>query len=245
MKKIIIILLLFFASQLVGAGLTLIFGQDPVTLGLCTGVAEMLLIAVLCIFGLVSTKRPVSDSFRRKMPARWWLALIGFAFISLYFNVLISPLDLPDLGMEEKFAAMSESWLCILTLVVVAPLAEELVFRDGIMRLMMQSGTNKWVVIVCSAVVFGLVHGDLAQMIPAIILGVVLGWLYVSTGDLRLCLPAHILNNALGVLFMVAYPTLDDSLEQMGTARCIFWGVTGIMAGLEMLGSYQKRQVKK
>lgn len=243
MKKIIIIFLLFFVSQLVGAGLALVFGQDPVTIGLCVGVAEVLLIAVLSFFGLLSTKRPVSDSFRKGMPKLWWLALIGFMFFSIGINFLVAPLDLPDLGMEAQFEAMRDSWLCIFILAVIAPWAEELVFRDGILRAMLQSGTNKWLAIACSAIAFGLVHGDPAQMIPAMALGVLLGWLYFSTGDLRLCLPAHILNNSLAIVFM-AYPEIDASIDNMSVATCIISGLVTINAGLGMLERYHTRQTK-
>lgn len=244
MKKSIIIFLLFFVSQLLGAGLALVFGQDPVTTGLCVGVAEVVLIVALMAFRLTSAKLPVTDSFRKGMPVHWWKALGGFMVISIGISFLMTPLDLPDFGMEEQFDAMRESWLCIFTLAVIAPWAEELVFRDGILRAMMQGGAGKWVAIACSAVAFGVVHGDPAQMIPAIVMGAVLGWLYVSTGDLRLCLPAHILNNTLAVI-MMAYPEIDEAIAELHPARCIFYGIGLIFIGLEKLESFSTQQSKQ
>lgn len=244
MKKSIIIFLLFFVSQMLGAGLALVFGQDPVTMGLCVGAAEVLLIVALCAFGLTSTKRPVSDSFRKGMPARWWTALGGFMVISIGISFLMTPLDLPDFGKEAQYGAMRESWLCIFTLTVIAPWAEELVFRDGILRAMMQGGAGKWVAIACSAIAFGVVHGDPAQMIPAIVMGAVLGWLYVTTGDLRLCLPAHILNNTLAVI-MMAYPEIDEAIAELHPARCIFYGIGWLFCGFEMLELFSKRQTNQ
>lgn len=244
MKKSIIIFLLFFASQMLGAGLALVFGQDPVTMGLCVGASEVVLIGALMVFRLTSTRFPVSDSFRKGMPARWWTALLGFMIISVGLSFLMAPLDLPDFGKEAQFNAMRESWLCIFTLAVIAPWAEELVFRDGILRAMMQGGAGKWVAIACSAIAFGVVHGDPAQMIPAIAMGAVLGWLYVSTGDLRLCLPAHILNNTLAVVFM-AYPEIDEAIAELHPARSIFYGIGWIFLGYEMLEIYGKRQTQQ
>ena len=42
----------------------------------------------------------------------------------------------------------------------------------------------------------------MTQGIPAFIIGVVLGLYYLRSGNLRLCLPAHIANNTLAVVLM-------------------------------------------
>lgn len=244
MKRSLIIILLFFVSQTLGAGLALVFGQDPVTMGLCLGAAEVLLIIALMAFRLTSTKFPVSDSLRKGMPARWWKALAGFMIISVGLSLLMTPLDLPDFGMEAQFDAMRENWLCIFILAVIAPWAEELVFRDGILHAAMQCGINKWLAIACSAIAFGLVHGDPSQMIPAIVMGAALGWLYVSTGDLRLCLPAHILNNTLAIILM-AYPEIDEAIAELHPAYCIFFGIGWVLWGCEMLETFSKRQAQQ
>lgn len=88
----------------------------------------------------------------------------------------------------------------VLNLIVVAvlpALLEELVFRGCLLRLLRTYGD--WTAVVVSAVLFGLMHGNLRQVPFAIIVGLVLGWLYVVTQNIWMPILVHFLNNAISV----------------------------------------------
>ncbi|MBL9200604.1 MAG: glutamate-5-semialdehyde dehydrogenase, partial [Opitutaceae bacterium] len=96
----------------------------------------------------------------------------------------------PDL--EEVVAG---SWLGPLLAVVIAPLVEEFIFRGLILRGLL-ARWKPWPAILVSAAMFGVMHLNPAQLPVTISLGVILGWAYVRTRSLGLCVIGHALNNA-------------------------------------------------
>ena len=60
-----------------------------------------------------------------------------------------------------------------------------------------------------SAAVFGLIHGNIWQAIPAFLIGCLLGYVYYKTGSLKLTMLMHCVNNTLAVVFS-RIPGLED-----------------------------------
>jgi len=94
--------------------------------------------------------------------------------------------------------------------VVIAPLAEELLFRGALLRALLRRTTPAWAIFV-SALVFALVHplGDpevgSVIVVPAILtLGVVSGYLAVRSGDLSRSIMLHAGFNLLTVVAVIA-----------------------------------------
>lgn len=195
---------------------------------------NLILIALLIVCRLTSSRRPLSSAFRKKMPIGSGTALTGFIVLSLGISLALSPLDLNDLGLTAKFAEMKSDILCLISLAIVGPIAEELTFRDGILREMTRSGAKPWIAIITSALAFALVHGDPAQMVPAALMGIALGWLYWQTGDVRLCIPAHILNNSVAVGEMY-FPEIDGYLDGLPTCVVIPVGILLVLFGTYLL----------
>lgn len=174
---------------------------DPTALSVGMIVAAVLTLAFLWQVRLVPRQyvKPVPEGRLKG----WPLAIVAFILFALGVNQLCAPFDLSDGGTEPLFLQMSGSVWGIVTMVVVAPLIEEVVFRAGILQRLISGGFRPAVALVVSAALFGIAHLNLAQSIPAFLLGIVLGLLYLKTGDLRLCLPAHILNNAIAVTTLI------------------------------------------
>ena len=107
--------------------------------------------------------------------------------------------------------AVKDAPFAWLTLCLVGPLVEELIFREGIARQLRSLGMRTFWAALLSGAAFGMVHMNLAQAIPAIILGTALGLHYFRTNDLRLCLTAHVLNNTLAVVLLF-FPELETAL---------------------------------
>jgi len=105
--------------------------------------------------------------------------------------------------------------LAFLTIVVLAPLLEELLFRgiilDGYLK--NYSPVNS---ILISAFLFALIHGNLAQGIGAFVMGIVMGLLYWRTKSLLLCIALHFTNNLTAFLAMIADP---ESIDSESTTR--------------------------
>jgi glutamate-5-semialdehyde dehydrogenase len=79
--------------------------------------------------------------------------------------------------------------------VVIAPLTEEVIFRGLILRGMLGRLRASWAVAL-SAVLFAVTHLNPAQAPVALLLGLLLGWIYLRTRSLGLCMIGHAVNNA-------------------------------------------------
>ena len=83
-----------------------------------------------------------------------------------------------------------------LVMVIGAPLVEEYIFRKQLIDRMHLYGQRTAVVV--SAAMFGLFHGNLSQFFYAFAIGLVFGYVYISSGKLRYSIGLHMLINFLG-----------------------------------------------
>lgn len=114
---------------------------------------------------------------------------------------------LPSSGLGIAVAAV--------TTVVAAPLAEELVFRGLIYRLARRTW-GVWPAAVVSSLAFGLIHGEPWFLFGLVALGLVLAYLYETTGSLLAPVIAHGLHNAVSLYLMLRDPSQlaeDPALE--------------------------------
>jgi hypothetical protein len=107
--------------------------------------------------------------------------------------------ELVDLFSRTKSPALL-AFLVTLAL-VLAPVAEELVFRAGIFRFL-RSRTPRWVAFVGSAGLFAALHGNWFSSLPLFILGLVFAAGYERTGRIAVPMLAHALFN-LNTLLLV------------------------------------------
>ena len=87
-----------------------------------------------------------------------------------------------------------------------------MVFRGAILRALLNLTGNRrhWVAIVCSALIFGLVHMNLAQGLHAFLIGLLLGWFYYRTGSILPGIALHWVNNSVAYLMFNLMPELAD-----------------------------------
>lgn len=148
------------------------------------------------------------------------LSLVGMLPLMFAVNALNEWISLPDL-MSETFYQMSFSPLALAALAVVGPIAEEFCFRYGVEGALLddrrrvdgRSTMPRWVAVVVSAAVFGLIHANPAQMVGAFLFGLYFGALFAFTGSLWPSLLCHVLNNGIAVVLMRAMPE-DFTLTQ-------------------------------
>lgn len=87
----------------------------------------------------------------------------------------------------------------------IAPFCEETIFRGMFFNTFFTKATsfNKWVGIIVSGFIFAFMHDPQISKFILVywVLGCVLGWVYMTTKDLRYSMITHMCYNALGVLF--------------------------------------------
>lgn len=119
-------------------------------------------------------------------------------------------------SMADVFMMLLDSPVGFIVLALLAPLVEEMVFRGTILRDLLRRvqdhtvGSTKgvWGAIMVSALLFAVVHMNLAQIPHAFIFGIFLGWLYAKTGSIVPGVVFHFVNNGLAYLQAKAFPEL-------------------------------------
>ena len=119
---------------------------------------------------------------------------------------------LPEMSETTK-AAMEmllngPTWMVLISVSVFAPFFEEWLCRGIILRGLLKRVKPAWAIVI-SAAIFGLIHGNLWQAIPAFIIGLILGYVYYRTGSLKLTMLMHCVNNTLSVI-VSRIPAFED-----------------------------------
>ncbi len=131
----------------------------------------------------------------------WVLAVV---IIGIILNVIITNSGLIESskGFEKASETLSDGSLFVKILcnVVVIPILEELVFR-GITAGQLFVWYGSVPAIIISAFCFGIIHNNIVQFIYALIMGVLLGVLYIKNKRITLCFIAHGLINLFAIIF--------------------------------------------
>lgn len=137
------------------------------------------------------------------IPALVWLMSTTTGWL-----IELMPLSAPEEALFEDLTA--QTLPAILTVCVLAPVLEEMLFRGVILRGFLHR-YPRWVAIVFSAMLFGAAHLNIYQFMVATVLGVLAGWLYERTRSLLPCIVLHgAYNTSLTVLD--AIDAGDDAL---------------------------------
>lgn len=228
------------AAQLLAGGVALLIPRltgenavSPVWMGRTLLLVNLLLLTgiILCRRLRPSTQRapffrPRSEwrggSGLRSLTARQGFAAVASVLWAFGLSLALTPLKLDDGGISLLFADMRHDPLCLIELCLIGPLCEEVVFRYGILRSLLRSGRLPgYMAALLSALAFAVIHGNLGQGIPALIIGTVFGLMYLRTGDLRLCLVGHVANNTFAAVLLF-FPHLMDFTDR--------WPSTAVLA---------------
>lgn len=198
--------------------------------GWWTGVALCVSSVVTALLVLHIRGFGLRDAFRGAGCKPWAgiLGVVGTLAGALACDLLNESLnlELPD-SYETMFRLISQSPWGVVALALFGPIAEETVFRGGVMRPMLNRGAAPWLAVGVSAILFGLMHGNLAQGFFAMLLGVLLSILYLRTRCLLLGCVCHVLNNTASVALMLIYGEaasdmkLSDLLGGAGVAHVV------------------------
>ena len=162
---------------------------------------------------VILSKVPARKAEGRPMRVKEWLGcfLICFglmyigSFISEYVVSFLSAMTGKDytnaLNDLIDFNDLSNLWVTALFTVVIAPIGEELVFRKLIIDRTRKYGAATSIII--SALLFGLMHGNVFQLFYAFLLGLVLGYMYYTTGKVLPCMLMHAAVNFFGSIVVV------------------------------------------
>ncbi len=139
------------------------------------------------------------------------LLLLG-AGLAFYVNLFVGILqifvqDNTYQNMMESITTGYSLWEMILWMGIVAPLAEETIFR-WLMYLRLRDYMKIPAAAILSGVIFGVFHGNFVQIIYAGILGAVMAYILEMSGNLWSSALLHIGANVFSLLLTEAAPKL-------------------------------------
>lgn len=177
-------------------------------------IATMTLFAILTIAVFIFARWFVVDkSYANTRPwgAMIWCALAAFGLIipSLWFQEQMP--ELPDFVSDDMNMILKNP-AGYIAVGLMAPIAEEIVFRGAILKSLLGGIKSHWAAICISAVLFALVHANPAQMPHAFLAGLLLGWMYYRTGSIIPGLVYHWVNNTIAFIMCYLMPDPDIPL---------------------------------
>lgn len=91
----------------------------------------------------------------------------------------------------------------MLMIAILPAIGEELLFRGALTRIFFEWSRNIHVAVLISSLVFTMMHMQFYGLLPRFVLGYMLGYLFVWSGNLWVPMIAHFLNN--GIVVVAAY----------------------------------------
>ena len=149
----------------------------------------------------------------RPWTAMAWVVILALGTIipSTWLSEQI-PYDMPA-EMEALLADMMRNRWGYLAIGILAPLAEEAVFRGAVLRVLLRLFDKKWhwIAIAISAILFGLVHGNVQQFVHATLIGLILGWMYYRTDSILPGVLFHWVNNSAAYVISNLIPNAEQA----------------------------------
>lgn len=116
-----------------------------------------------------------------------------------------------------------EAALAVLTIVLLASVGEEWLFRGILQRKLLQITDAPHVAIWGTAILFSLLHFQFFGFVPRMLLGALFGYLYHWSRTIWVPIWAHILNNGITLTVMVSMPALQHEPTQHIFPTALVW----------------------
>lgn len=125
---------------------------------------------------------------------------------------------LPFLNYEQPqvtgFEGISQQYeyiLAFITLVIIAPVAEEVLFR-GYLLGKLRKFAPTWIAIIVSSLLFGIVHFNPSVSIDTFVLGLALAWMTVKMKSLWPAIFIHMIKNGLAFYLLFINPSILSTI---------------------------------
>ncbi|MEM7550735.1 MAG: CPBP family intramembrane glutamic endopeptidase [Bacteroidota bacterium] len=139
--------------------------------------------------------------------------LIGTTSASILIEPVVTLIPASDFMYELMEKMVGYGIYSFLMVAIAAPVLEELLFRGVILEGFLKR-YRPWKAIFWSAFMFGIIHLNPWQFIPAFAIGIIMGWIYYETRSLIPVILIHFANNSLSywasVTFGLEAQTLGD-----------------------------------
>ena len=177
-----------------------------------------------------SNYAPCSVSWKKSM-----VAMLGCILGTIALDLLSELISLPNIVEDQMIDMCREPW-GMLAIAIGAPIGEEIMFRWGIMGHLLRRNISVPTAILVSALLFGLMHMNPAQVFFAAAMGIMLGILYWRSGNILWPIILHVLNNSVACLqvWLLGDKVKEYSLVDTFGGNTMAWYAIGILSTLSI-----------
>ncbi len=184
----------------------------------------------LIIYAIRKKKLTEEILLKKTKPMNMVIAVLIGTSVWLFNSGILVLLQLNGLLMEQ-FQGMNEIlnpltegnlFIMVLTIGIVAPFAEEFLFRGVIYRTLSKNISIP-VTIIIQGVLFGIYHANLIQGVYASLLGIIFGFITHKTQSLWPAIIAHMTNNTIAVII----PAVMGDI--FNTTSCMIFVIIGLI----------------
>lgn len=146
-------------------------------------------------------------------PAGFIVYLLGSGLVIYTVSQLVPGFN-PEQQQDTGFSNVAQQYelvLAFVTLVIIAPLAEEMLFR-GYLYGKLRKSVPIWVAMLATSVLFGLLHGQWNVGIDVFVLSLVMCTLREVTGSIWAGVLLHMTKNGLAFFLLFIYPLLHVTI---------------------------------
>ena len=224
--KALLVLIVAAGVGIVAGGLV-VSAHLPVLAG--GAVMEIAALAAVLVFVFLQDRDWQLVGFRVPQPRFFVAATVVGATMWLANSVWVSWLDLPEPKGLDKAVIDPPVALVLAAACLAAPVAEEVLFR-GVIARTLATKLHAGLAIAISAVAFGAFHLNIAQAVPATVLGLAFAFITLRADSILPTIVGHALNNFFAVLITRSdIPLLDRALAASPVA--VFAVALAISAG--------------
>lgn len=236
MWKAIKYFLLFFACQVLVALVAMPFGDILELLTPVMGISSFL----FCLYIFLVRKKVGISRASFGLPP-WQILLLGVGAVLFFIPLELKLNELLSLTDELEIDEYSGTFLELLVIGLVVPVAEELLMRGVVLGALLQwrpAQGRPWLAILLSATLFSVMHFNPAQIPGSFMMGILMGWLCYRTGSLLPGIVMHVFNNSTACFAeMLGVGDGANTFSEMfgsPVLECLVLGVSFLMLIIEL-----------
>ncbi|MDR2450048.1 MAG: CPBP family intramembrane metalloprotease [Prevotellaceae bacterium] len=151
----------------------------------------------------------------------WGLLLFFIPALAIVIEPLYMWIPMPEQIKQLFETAFKNDMPTFLSVVVAAPFAEEWLCRGVILKGLLRHYSPRKAII-WSAILFGVLHINPWQAIPAFCIALAIGWVYWRTRSLWPCIFMHAVNNSIAFLMLHLFPDAASDATTLDVAGAYY-----------------------
>ncbi|MBQ8739992.1 MAG: CPBP family intramembrane metalloprotease [Clostridia bacterium] len=162
-------------------------------------------------------------------------ANLAMSYSSALFEGFGINYDVPDSANPSGIFGFL---LTFISTAIVPALVEEFACRGIVLGLLKKYGEG--FAIITSSILFGIMHGNFEQIPFAVMVGLILGYIYVKTNSIWICVAVHGANNAVSVIFSYLENIMTVNMQNLLYIVYLIISMLSAIFGVLLLAKKQK-----